>query len=86
MVDKVRYLGKTDKLTLINNKIYTVLSVEKGWYRIVCEIYDDYLFPPQFFEPIGEIDDESAEKRLMDYYNTKLLKDTIEDFERERLN
>ena len=32
---KIRWKGKTDFLVLTNNKIYSVLAVEKGWYRIV---------------------------------------------------
>ena len=32
---KVRWLGKTDFLVLTHGKIYTVRSVEKGWYRVV---------------------------------------------------
>ncbi len=39
---------------LIKDKIYTVLSVEKGWYRIICELGEDYLFPPEMFEIVDE--------------------------------
>ena len=49
---KVRWLGPTDFLVLTHNKIYTVLSVEKGWYRIVDDSGEDYLYPPQMFETI----------------------------------
>jgi hypothetical protein len=37
-------------MTLIHGKIYRVLSVEKGWYRIVDESGEDYLYPPDEFE------------------------------------
>ena len=48
---KVRYTGETDPLGLINGQIYSVMSVERGWYRISIEILkDDYLFPPELFE------------------------------------
>ena len=47
---KVRWLGPTDFLVLTHNKIYTVLSVEKSWYRIVDDSGEDYLYPPQMFE------------------------------------
>ena len=33
-----------------DGKVYEVLSVEKGWYRIVDESEDDYLYPPELFE------------------------------------
>lgn len=46
---KVKYIGKTGITTLINGKIYNVLSVEKGWYRIIDESDDDYLYPPNKF-------------------------------------
>jgi len=49
---KVRYIGKSEALVLINGKIYDVLSVEKTWYRIVDESDEDYLYPPELFEII----------------------------------
>ena len=49
---KVKYLGKIDTVALEKNKVYDVISVEKGWYRIMTELDEDYLFPPQFFEII----------------------------------
>lgn len=47
---KVKWLGKTDELGLINGKEYDVLSVEKDWFRIVDESGEDYLYPPEKFE------------------------------------
>lgn len=47
---KVRYLGKTEFLVLTNGKIYEVLSVERGYYRIVDDSGEDYLYPPRYFE------------------------------------
>lgn len=46
---KVRYIGKSD-VSLTNGKIYNVLSVENGWYRIVDDTDEDYLFDPSEFE------------------------------------
>ncbi len=51
---KVRYLGKTEFLVLTNDKIYDVLSVERGWYRIVDESGEDYLYPPHYFDIVEE--------------------------------
>ena len=28
------------------------MSVEDGWYRIVDETFDDYLYPPEAFEMV----------------------------------
>lgn len=50
---KVRYIEK-DMVAMKHGKIYTVLSVEKGWYRIMSEIGEDYLFPPEAFEVVEE--------------------------------
>lgn len=46
---KIRYIGKSD-VSLTNGKIYNVLSVENGWYRIVDDTDEDYLFDPSEFE------------------------------------
>ena len=46
---KVKFLGESDPLALLNNKVYNVLSVEKGWYRIIDETGEDYLYPPEAF-------------------------------------
>jgi hypothetical protein len=51
---KVRYLGKTEFLVLTNNKVYDVISVEKGWYRVVDDSGEDYLYPPKYFEIVEE--------------------------------
>ena len=46
---KVRCI--TDRiLDLTKGAIYKVLSIEKGWYRIVDDSDDDYLYPPKAFE------------------------------------
>ncbi len=46
---KVKY-KKRSSVSLTENKIYEVLSVEKGWYRIVDDTDEDYLFSPDDFE------------------------------------
>lgn len=46
---KVKYIGP-DFVTVKKNKIYDVISVEKGYYRIMTEIHEDYLLPPKVFE------------------------------------
>ena len=50
---KVRYVG-TSNTALTNGAVYDVVSVEKGWYRIMTELDEDYLFPPQAFEIVEE--------------------------------
>lgn len=47
---KVRYIGKHETPALDREKLYEVLGEEKGWYRIMTEFEQDYLFPPAEFE------------------------------------
>lgn len=41
---KVRYLGETSFLELTQGKVYEVISVEKGWYRLIDDSGEDYLY------------------------------------------
>lgn len=53
---KVQWTGQTDFPVLTQGKIYDVISVEKGWYRVIDDSGEDYLYPPEQFEIIdGEI-------------------------------
>lgn len=56
---KVKYLGETSFLELTNGKVYTVLSVEKDWYRIVDDSGEDYLYPPEDFEVVDSASETS---------------------------
>ncbi|MGN8979851.1 hypothetical protein [Collinsella sp. HCP28S3_E6] len=56
---KVKYLGETSFLELTNGKVYTVLSVEKDWYRIVDDSGEDYLYPPEDFEVVDPASETS---------------------------
>ena len=47
---KVKFIDPADIVALVHNKVYDVISVEKGWYRIMTELDEDYLFPPEAFE------------------------------------
>ena len=51
---KIKFIGKTEPLMLTNGKMYTVLSVEKEWYRIIDDSKEDYLYPPELFEIVYE--------------------------------
>lgn len=51
---KVRYIKETMSISLTNNKVYDVLSIEKEWYRIVDDTDEDYLYPPELFEIVEE--------------------------------
>lgn len=50
---KVKYKGP-DLVAMETGKTYEVMSIEKGWYRIMTEIDEDYLFPPEQFDIVEE--------------------------------
>jgi hypothetical protein len=45
-------------VSLTVGKIYSVLKVENGWYRLIDDTDEDYLYPPNLFEDV-ESDDRS---------------------------
>lgn len=47
---KIRFTGETSFLELTHGKIYEVIAIEKGWYRIIDDSGEDYLYPPDDFE------------------------------------
>lgn len=61
----LRYIGKRDVdvpnsykifMDLLPRKVYEVLSVENGWYRLIDESEEDYLYPPENFTEVTEDD------------------------------
>lgn len=59
---KVRFLGETSFLELTHDKVYDVLSIEKGWYRVIDDSGEDYLYPPEDFEVIEPDDGTTPAK------------------------
>ena len=59
---KVKYIGKARTIALKKGKVYDVLSVEKGWFRIMTELNEDYLFPPEQFEIVEDDDKKTLER------------------------
>lgn len=51
---KVRYIGDTVSLEMTHGKIYSVLSIERGWYRIIDDTGEDYLYPAGNFEGVND--------------------------------
>ena len=58
---KVKFIADSNTIALIKNKTYNVISIERGWYRIYCDLHEDYLFPPEAFEIVEDI--RPTEKR-----------------------
>ena len=64
---KVRYIGKREVdvpnsyrifMDVLPGKVYEVLSIENGWYRLVDESEEDYLYPPDNFVEVAEDNQE----------------------------
>lgn len=51
---KVKYVGSKVSISLTEGKIYQVISIESGWYRIIDDTGEDYLYSPDDFEAIPE--------------------------------
>ncbi len=49
---KVRYIGPEEIVAFTKNKVYSVLSIEKGMYRVLSELDEDYLIPPEACEEV----------------------------------
>ena len=48
---KVKYKGSYySDITFDKEKEYEVMSIEEKWFRIMTELDEDYLFPPEAFE------------------------------------
>ena len=45
-------------ISLTVGKVYDVLRIERGWYRIVDDTDEDYLYPTSLFEVVSP--DESS--------------------------
>lgn len=57
----IQYKGER-KADIIPNKIYHVLSIENGWYRIIDESGEDYLYEPSAFYVVDtELVDSACE-------------------------
>ena len=60
---KVKYIGKTS-VSLTEGKEYDVIAVENGWYRVMDDTDDDYLFAPDNFEIMEGKTKETEEQQM----------------------
>lgn len=60
----VKYIGETAPLELTNGNIYSVLSIEKGWYRVIDDTGEDYLYPPDVFQVVDDPDGQTKDLKL----------------------
>lgn len=50
----VKWIAETSFLEGTKGKEYEVISIERGWYRIIDDSGEDYLYPPDCFEIVEE--------------------------------
>lgn len=75
-----KYIG-IDTVDLVHGKVYEVLNEERGWYRIITELEEDYLFPPEFF--VNEDEDGNIDDTPYDYIMKHLVEVKEDDGENE---
>ena len=51
---KVKYIGQSNPLTLINGKIYNARVLKKDWFGVVDETHEEYAYPPELFEIVTD--------------------------------
>ena len=49
---KVKFIGESDPLALLNGKVYDAIVGQKGMICLVDETGDEYAYPPELFEII----------------------------------
>ena len=54
---KVRFIGRSDPLCCINGKTYKKIGESHGYWKIVDESGEDYLYSPEVFEVVEDNDE-----------------------------
>lgn len=54
LLNESQIFGSNGFFGSTNGKVYDVMSVEKGWYRMVDDSGEDYLYLPEVFEIVKE--------------------------------
>lgn len=50
----VRFLGESDPISLLHDKVYRARVLKKDWFGIVDESGEEYAYPPHLFEIVTE--------------------------------
>ena len=51
---KVRFIGKSDPFMFINGKTYEKTGESHGYWKVIDETGEDYLYDPKMFEVVEE--------------------------------
>lgn len=52
-IKKVKWIDDDYSIFMTKGKVYDVIGIEKGWYRIIDNTGEDYLYPPESFEIVS---------------------------------
>ena len=55
---KAKYIGKSNEFYCINGKVYDVIGESNGYWKVVDESGEDYLYDPSVFEVVKEDEDK----------------------------
>ena len=53
---QVKFIGETDRLSMIHGKIYNARDCGKGWLALVDETGEEHAYPPKCFEIVPEVE------------------------------
>ena len=59
---KVRYIGRSNEFYCINGRIYDMVGESNGYWRIVDESGEDYLYDPKVFEIVGGENEQETDR------------------------
>ncbi|MCL2504423.1 MAG: hypothetical protein FWE94_07530 [Coriobacteriia bacterium] len=48
---KLKYIGKSDPISLINGKVYDAVGENSWAYLVIDEENEEYAYPKELFEP-----------------------------------
>lgn len=84
---KVKYVGESNPLALLNGKIYDARILKKGWYGIVDETEEEYAYPPELFVAVYGENDNLNRERIEEYMklSSEELEKLIAEKEKEIL-
>ena len=63
---KVKYIGESNPLMLLHDKVYVGRVLQKNWFGIVDETNEEYAYPPEAFEILErvEVTEEERERHI----------------------
>ena len=51
---RVKFIGEDDPMALRSGKEYNARILKNGWFGVVDETHEEYAYPPECFEIIGQ--------------------------------